>query len=219
MGPSLGGNISALIAYNHPEVFGLCGLHSGAFQTNNFEAYNLIINGEVKDIKWSSIWGSYEGSLSQNMRDFRDALILKGYELDWLELPEGHGWGLWRATIDNVLKYFFPFQPTDVSFEQIQMPEGLILYQNYPNPFNPVTTIRFRISPARTKFYAGGDLRFTTLKVYNILGNEIATLIKKEAPAGVYEVTFDATSLPSGVYLYHLHTGSFNETKRMILLK
>ena len=140
LGDSYGGNISALISYNHPEVFGLCGLHSGAFQPNGYEAYNLIVNGPVKDIKWSSIWGTYEG-LYVNMRSLRDYLISANYELDWLERPEGHSWGLWRATIDKMLVYFFPDNSTGVIAENDLIPEEFILYQNYPNPFNPSTNI------------------------------------------------------------------------------
>ncbi|MCH8032515.1 MAG: T9SS type A sorting domain-containing protein [Bacteroidetes bacterium] len=83
------------------------------------------------------------------------------------------------------------------------------LFQNYPNPFNPTTTINFTIS----------DLRFTILKVYDILGTEITTLVNEEKPAGNYEVEFDASSLPSGVYFYQLKAGSSIETKKMILLK
>ncbi|MFI5238061.1 MAG: alpha/beta hydrolase-fold protein, partial [Ignavibacteriales bacterium] len=137
LGDSYGGNISALISYNHPEVFGLCGLHSGALQSNGYEAYNLIINGPVEDIKWSSIWGTYEGSLTQNMNSLKDFLIGANYEIDWLERPEGHSWGLWRATIDKILVYFFPDNSTGVIAENDIAPREFILYQNYPNPFNP----------------------------------------------------------------------------------
>jgi hypothetical protein len=81
--------------------------------------------------------------------------------------------------------------------------------QNYPNPFNPSTKIKFQIS----------DFGFVALKVYDILGNEVATLVNEEKSAGTYEIEFNATLLPSGVYFYQLKTGSFVETKKMILLK
>jgi hypothetical protein len=95
------------------------------------------------------------------------------------------------------------------------------LKQNYPNPFNPSTKIRFTISPARTELYAGGDLRFTILKVYDVLGNEVATLVNEEKPAGNYEVEFSINNLQltSGVYFYRLKAGEYLETKKMILLK
>ena len=83
------------------------------------------------------------------------------------------------------------------------------LSQNYPNPFNPTTKIKFWIL----------DFGFVSLKVYDILGSEVATLINEEKQPGVYEVGFDASALTSGLYLYQLRAGSFVETKKMILLR
>ena len=86
---------------------------------------------------------------------------------------------------------------------------NFILNQNYPNPFNPVTRISYSIP----------ENAFTTLKVYDILGNEIQTLISRELPAGSYEVEFDGKGLPSGVYIYKLNSGKFVKTLKMNLLK
>jgi enterochelin esterase-like enzyme len=212
LGDSYGGNISALISYNHPEVFGLCGLHSGALQPNGYEAYNLIVNGPVKDIKWSSIWGTYEGSLTQNMNSLKDFLISASYELDWLERPEGHSWGLWRATIDRMLIYFFPASSNDIIAEDFTQ-KDFILYQNYPNPFNPSTRISWQSAIGS----------WQTLKVFDVLGNEVATLIDEYKSAGKYEIEFIPESsirnLASGIYLYQLQSGSFIKSKKMILLK
>jgi len=83
------------------------------------------------------------------------------------------------------------------------------LDQNYPNPFNPSTKIKFTIS----------DLRFTILKVYDVLGNEVATLVNKIKEPGYYEVNFNASNLASGVYFYRLVAGSFVSTRKMLLLK
>jgi hypothetical protein len=83
------------------------------------------------------------------------------------------------------------------------------LMQNYPNPFNPSTTISFSIPLSA----------FTSIKVYDILGNEIATLINEEKPAGSYEVEFNASKLASGIYFYILSSGNFLFTKKMILLR
>jgi len=209
LGPSYGANISALISYNHPEVFGLCGLHSGALQPNGYEAYNLIINGPIKDIKWSSIWGSYEGSITQNMRSLRDFLVGANYELDWLERPEGHSWGLWRATIDKMLEYFFPDNSSIVIAVDDFNPKDFILYQNYPNPFNPSTKIRFEL------------LQSTHIKLvlYDLLGREIKILFDGEALAGMNEVELDAGNLTSGIYFYTLISENFISTKKLTILK
>ena len=90
-----------------------------------------------------------------------------------------------------------------------QMPSDYSLSQNYPNPFNPTTSLQ----------YAIGSRQFVTLKVYDLLGREIATLVNEEKPAGEYEVEFNGSNLPSGIYFYQLKAGQFSETKKMILLK
>jgi len=92
------------------------------------------------------------------------------------------------------------------------------LFQNYPNPFNPETKIKFDI-PALGSPLGRGVGGMTVLKVYDILGKEIETLVNEKLTAGTYEVTFNASQYPSGVYFYRLQGGDFNETKRMILLK
>ncbi|MGB5529792.1 MAG: T9SS type A sorting domain-containing protein, partial [Ignavibacteriaceae bacterium] len=88
-------------------------------------------------------------------------------------------------------------------------PGGFILTQNYPNPFNPSTTISFSITSAG----------FTSLKVYDVLGNEVETLLSEEKPVGTYEVQFNASNLSSGVYLYKIQAGNSVETKKMVLMK
>jgi len=97
-----------------------------------------------------------------------------------------------------------------VSVDKIpNIPNTITLYQNYPNPFNPTTVIKYQIP----------ELSFVTLKVFDALGNDIATLVNEEKPIGSYEVEFEARNLPSGIYFYRLQAGSFVETKKMILLK
>jgi Secretion system C-terminal sorting domain len=83
------------------------------------------------------------------------------------------------------------------------------LKQNYPNPFNPSTIIQYAVS----------SRQFVSLKVFDVLGNEIETLVNEEKPSGTYEVTWYANNLPSGVYFYQLKAGSFIESKKMILMK
>jgi len=96
-------------------------------------------------------------------------------------------------------------------------PIEFILSQNYPNPFNPVTKIKYSI-PSATLRQAQSDIKIT-LKVYDVLGKEIATLVNEAKPAGTYEVEFDASDLTSGIYFYQLKAGDFVETKKMVLLR
>ena len=81
--------------------------------------------------------------------------------------------------------------------------------QNYPNPFNPSTVIKWQMP----------ESNFVSLKIYDVLGNEIADLVNEEKPAGSYGLEFDASGLSSGTYFYRIESGNYIETKKMILLK
>jgi predicted GH43/DUF377 family glycosyl hydrolase/photosystem II stability/assembly factor-like uncharacterized protein len=117
------------------------------------------------------------------------------------------GWSS-QYTTNVVRKYVGP--PLSVEEERIdEIPTGYSLSQNYPNPFNPSTRIKYQVS----------SISRVSLVVYDILGNEIETLINEEKPAGTYELTWYAENLPSGIYFYQLKTGDFVSTKKMILLK
>ena len=98
-----------------------------------------------------------------------------------------------------------------VSIEEIdsELPQEYTLEQNYPNPFNPVTTISFGIP----------ESGMTSLRVYNIIGQEIAVLISENLQAGLYNISFDATDMPSGLYLYRLQSKDFVSIKKMLLIK
>ena len=98
-------------------------------------------------------------------------------------------------------------------------PNTFRLEQNYPNPFNPSTKIKFTIPASSLNTFSKGEETFVTLKVYDILGNEITTLVNEEKPAGEYEVKFTASDLSSGTYFYLLKAGDNIQSKKMILLK
>ncbi|MBE0572456.1 MAG: T9SS type A sorting domain-containing protein [Ignavibacteriaceae bacterium] len=115
---------------------------------------------------------------------------------------------LFAATMSTgVYRSFYP--TTAVENESDNVPSTFSLYQNYPNPFNPTTTIAYEI-PERG---------FVTLKVYDVLGREVATLLNEEKPAGSYKIEFNGTSLTSGIYFYQLNAGNYSETRKMILLR
>lgn len=98
--------------------------------------------------------------------------------------------------------------PTSIGEYNRNVIQTIKLFQNFPNPFNPTTNIG----------YAIGNKQFISLKVYDLLGRKIATLVNGEKPAGAYTVDFDASGLSSGIYFYQLQAGDFVETKKMILM-
>jgi probable HAF family extracellular repeat protein len=138
-------------------------------------------------------------------------------------IPVGSGWDLLSATDINddgrivgfginpggELHAFLlvPDDPTAIAHHMITT--RYVLAQNYPNPFNPTTKINYQIP----------ELSFVTLKVFDILGNEIETLVNEDKPSGTHTIDFNSTNLQSGIYFYKLQTPDFTQTKKMILLK
>ncbi len=123
------------------------------------------------------------------------------------EIPGGYE--LWISCLARGIAVLSVDDGTTSIDDEKELPTNFILSQNYPNPFNPTTTISFSIPSSA----------FTSLKIYDILGNEVTTLVNEERPSGNYEVSFDAASLSSGIYFYRLQAGNFLETKKMILMK
>ena len=99
--------------------------------------------------------------------------------------------------------------PSNISENNLVVPNRIILSQNYPNPFNPSKTIKYGI-PERS---------FVELRIYDILGREVTLLVNEQQEAGYYEINFNAAILSSGIYLYRLQAGDFIHTKKMILMK
>ena len=153
------------------------------------------------DLIWRKTYG---GSLFEY---FQDIVILENNQFLIVGTTESFGSGKYDAW---VLKFS---ADTITSFVEdgikIGLPINFILSQNYPNPFNPSTKISWQ-SPVGS---------WQTLKIYDVLGNEVATLVDEYKPAGTYEVEWNAGDFPSGVYFYQLKTENYIETKKMILLK
>jgi hypothetical protein len=113
----------------------------------------------------------------------------------------GTAMGGWRISVADVV--------TSVRNGSSPVPTGYSLSQNYPNPFNPATEIQFSIA----------KLSIVDLRIFDLLGREVATLVKGQRHAGTYSVKWDAGNLPSGVYFYRLRAGSFTQTRKLVLLK
>jgi hypothetical protein len=136
------------------------------------------------------------------------AEIQNYYWKDCNLMPGKYFYRLKQIDYDGTFKY------SEVVEAEIDPPIEISLEQNYPNPFNPTTNIIFRIA----------ESEFVSLKVYDVLGNEAATLVNKEKPAGTYKVEFivgqdSSPDIASGIYFYRLQAGNYVETKKMILLK
>jgi hypothetical protein len=113
------------------------------------------------------------------------------------------------GTIDDTLSLINKVTGIGDDQGSLLEPTSYNLAQNYPNPFNPVTSIKYSIKVAG----------LVSIKVYDILGNEVATLVNEEKVQGVYSVTFDASHLSSGVYFYKINSGNYSEVKKMVFIK
>jgi hypothetical protein len=114
----------------------------------------------------------------------------------------------WKTKYNSV-PHLILANTTAVAEDEAGAPSGFALAQNYPNPFNPATTIRFSL-PQREQM---------TLRVFDVNGREVATLVEGEFNAGAHKVIFDATGLPNGVYFYRIKTKSSSQTRKAVLLR
>jgi len=131
----------------------------------------------------------------------------------WSLATTANGYLFAGSSTDGV--YRTEYSTTSVNSENVEI-NSFSLLQNYPNPFNPSTKIKFTI-PSVT--LSGVEGSFVTLKVFDVLGNEIATLVDEYKPAGNYEVEFSGAEITSGVYFYQLKINNFIQTKKMTLMK
>jgi len=169
---------------------------SNSFGVGQADVY-LIKTDEVGDTIWTRTYGGVSDDYGNAVEETTDGnYIIAGRASSFSSNGLYDVYLLKVGTTTNVVKLEGG-------------PNKYQLIQNYPNPFNPSTTINYQI-PERS---------FVMLKVYDVLGSEITTLVNEEKPVGSYEVEFDAMSLPSGIYFYRLQAGSFVETKKMVLMK
>ncbi len=150
---------------------------------------------------------AFEGGNSQTyVKDVGVAVF------DWHQMMESSNLFLRGCIIEGVLYGDTTF-PVGIEKISNHIPDSYKLHQNYPNPFNPSTRIKFSIPPSK------GARGMTQLIIYDILGREIATLVNEQLQPGTYEVEWDGSNYPSGVYFYKLITDDFINTKKMVLIK
>ncbi|MEN8230875.1 MAG: T9SS type A sorting domain-containing protein, partial [Bacteroidota bacterium] len=154
--------------------------------------------GVLYSVDNGSNWNAFNEDLTIDNETNAYALSLAFTEKD---IFAGTRIGIWRRPLSEIT--------TGIERGKENVTAAFSLEQNYPNPFNPATTISFSI-PRNA---------YVSLKVFNNLGEEVRTLINEVKPCGVYQIEFDASILPGGVYFYRLQSGDLSETKKLILLR
>ena len=178
---------------------------TGVFNNLKFRIYNSDL---------ASLTDVMNGTISQERNQINQDIVFKDNKVFnvWQDNHEhGVGYDIWA----NV--YNFDYLVTGVNNKKINNPISFKLSQNYPNPFNPTTTIHYSVPSVEAR--QAQSLQQVELKVYDILGREVATLVNQRQNPGQYKVTFNAGNLASGTYFYRLRTGDFVQVKKMMLLK
>ncbi len=176
---------------------------SSELNNNGFEVYRKKTGDISQGTEWKLL-GFVEGSETTTEQKY--------YSYKDEQLSEGtYSYRIKQIDFDGTYEYYELNETVEIT-----SPNKFELSQNYPNPFNPTTRIKFTISNVIS---TEGRNLLVTLKVYDILGNEVATLVNENKPAGSYEVEFNAAKLASGVYYYQLKSGSFVQTKKMVFIK
>lgn len=189
-----GGKAERILTNNNPEIFAFVREKDG---DKVFSIFNISGNDQTVIPEGDLFKGGYVDIFSNDTLIFTDSSSIN--------------LSSWDYKILNSIP-----MPTNVASAEI-LPTEFILEQNYPNPFNPVTTIKYNILIGVKSEKA--KVNNVTLKVFDILGKEIATLVNQKQKPGNYSVRFYGTNLSSGIYYYQLQAGEFIETKKMIILK
>ena len=196
----------------------LSGDPEGFFGIGNITTTNAGTNWIFKELTIPGL------SFAIDFRTTAEGWSASGYKFLFTS-DSGITWGN-KETPDSAVIYDLTFTDSITAYavgengailkyhKEIEIPPDSIssnytLYQNYPNPFNSLTKIKYQIP----------KISFITIKVYDVMGNNVATLISEEKPAGNYQVDFNASKNSSGVYIYRLQAGSFGESRKMVLLK
>jgi len=214
---------------------GFFGEHSDALISNsifwgNYAQYGpeISYSGGLPEFRYCNIQGGWEGEgnidvdplfRDPNNGDFHLMAIECGDPYDSPCIDAGHpdildslldcDWGLGELRSDMGAYGGGDSVQVGIANHQVQIPDRIALLQNYPNPFNATTTISFALS----------EPQFVTLKIYDLLGREIQTLVDEQRQGGMHTVIFNASELSSGIYFYRIQVDNYSESRRMVLLK
>ncbi len=184
---------------------------TGGFVYRGINAEEIYGKYIFADFVSGKIW-----ALTQSGNGISNELIFEtNYSISTFGIDESND--LYFADY-NSGKIFKIIGEKTTSVGKLEIPD-FELKQNYPNPFNPTTTIKYSIATSSPFAKGRTEQGFVTLKIYDVLGREITTLVNKNQPPGKYEVIFDAGNLPSGTYFYRLSALNFISGKKMVLLK
>lgn len=184
-----------------PATNNLLGIHF----TSNTVAYIVGFSGTILKSTNSGVnWFTQISPVTSNLK------AIHVFPQDDIGILVGAGGHILRTTNGGNV-------PTGIQVSGNEIPDEFSLGQNYPNPFNPNTKVSFSIPLSRG--VSDGRGVFTSLKVFDILGNEVALLVNENLTAGNYSVDFEASSLPTGTYFYRLQAGNFTDTKKLVLIK
>jgi parallel beta-helix repeat protein len=198
--PSSGVIVRNNIATDYSLTGGFTEDHNIEITMNNASTYFVNPSGGI---------GNYHSNVTSPAIDVGSSVNAPNIDKDGIVRPQGNGFDIGCYEFTSA---------SEVIEENI--PQSFQLIQNYPNPFNPTTTIRYTIpSVIANPLERGKQSQLITLKVYDILGREVATLVNEEKSAGTYEVTWYAENLPSGVYTYQIIAWNYLESKKMVLIK
>lgn len=187
--------------------------------TDGGETWEQVLFRRVATVLTNTDGLILTGSTVASIYDTNKIYLSNNYGNSWDSLAQPTKWGIYITDMvkDKAKKYFFG--TSGDGLYEIEIITGVEeqwaqifhsnLFQNFPNPFNPKTSIQYSVS----------GRQFISLKVYDLLGSEVATLVNEEKQAGNYEIEFDASNLTSGIYFYQMKTGELTHTKKMILLK
>ncbi|MBX2974601.1 MAG: T9SS type A sorting domain-containing protein [Ignavibacteriaceae bacterium] len=169
---------------------------STEINNHGFDVERAISSNSSDDLTWETLAFVKGNGNSNSVKEY-------SYTDNNISASGKYAYRLKQLDTDGAYKYS-PIVETDITVVL-----DYALEQNYPNPFNPSTTINYSIP----------NVEYVTIKVFNTLGEEVATLVNEQKTAGNFEVKFERTSLTSGIYFYRIQSGNYNETKKMILLK
>ena len=180
---------------------------------------NIIAGASFDGVNPSGVYVSNDNGQTWALRN--EGLNMDGFEIETMLIANGNIYMGGLKSGQNFDSVWIRPLSQVIGIKKISsnVPDKFSLSQNYPNPFNPSTKIKFNVPP-----FEGRQEGRIVLKVYDVLGNEITTLVNEKLQPGTYEVPFSINQfpdyqMPSGVYFYKLTTNGFSETKKMIILK